>query len=405
MTQLKSRPESGTDVGEEYLTRAKALAPLIIAESATIEEQKDVTQTVVDALKEAELFWMLVPSALGGGGLTLASAVEVLQEISRADGSTGWAFMANSIGNAIAAGYLPAEGAAELFGGADKAITCGYSAPVGTATEVEGGIRAVAPHMQFGSGSSYATHIGAGLRLVDEAGQDRVDDNGTMFGRFAYVPREKLVFHGNWNVIGMVGTGSVDYEVPEQFIPSKFVLDTFSTTPNRPEGVYAFGLFGLSVVGHVGVVLGMAERALEEIAGIAVGKTRSGHPTSLDENPVFRHAFAVKEAEFQAARAYTLAVVKETEEYAAGGGTLTAVHHARIRQVSSWVHLVVDGVVSFAQLWGGSQAIRKPTALGRASQDLAVAKTHLLIDQQTIVDAAGPIIADWHADYLANVKG
>lgn len=396
---------SGSTAGQEYLARAKALAPLIIAQSATMEEQKDVTAAVVDAIKEAGLFWMLVPSALGGGGLTLASAVQVIQEISRADGSTGWAFMANSIGNAIASGYLPAEGVEELFGGVEKAITCGYSGPVGTATEVEGGIRAVAPRLPFGSGSSYATHIGAGLRLVDESGQDRRDANGTILARFAYVPRDKLIFHGNWDVIGMVGTGSVDYEVPEQFIPSKFVLDTFSTTANRPEGVYASGLFGLAVAGHAGVALGIAERALQEIAGIAVGKRRSGHPTSIDENPVFKHAFAVKEAELQAARAYTLQVFQEAEEFAAEHGSLKPVHFARIRQVSSWVHLVADNVVSFAQLWGGSGSIRKPTAIGRATQDIAVAKTHLLIDQQTIVDAAGPIISDWHAEYLANVKG
>jgi alkylation response protein AidB-like acyl-CoA dehydrogenase len=80
---------------------------------------------VVDALTESGLFWMLVPTAFGGGGLGIRDALLVNEAIARADASTGWAFMANAFGSAIMAGYLPESGARTLYGGPNKAITAG----------------------------------------------------------------------------------------------------------------------------------------------------------------------------------------------------------------------------------------------------------------------------------------
>ncbi|NKX55911.1 acyl-CoA dehydrogenase family protein [Arthrobacter mobilis] len=402
MTVEITSETTAESLGQEYIARAKSIAPLIVSESEAIERERKVTRPVVDALKSTELFWMLVPSALGGGGIGVSHAVEVLEEISRADGSTGWAFMANSFGNAIAAGYLPAEGVEELFGGDEKAITCGFSGPVGTAVEVEGGIIATAPRLSFGSGSDHATHIGSGLRIVLADGSNKILENGQIDARFAYARREDLKFHGNWDVMGMVGTGSVDYELPEQFIPNKFVLSTFSTTPNRSEGVYSFGLLGISVAGHAGVALGIMKRALQEIARIALTKSRSGQGGTVAENPLFRHAFAIKEAEFQAARAYTLNALKEAADAFERDGELTPEHSARIQQVSTWVHNVADDVVNFCQLWGGSRAFRNPSALGRCTRDIAVAKGHLLIDQNTLIDTAPPLIERWAGDLDEN---
>ena len=34
--------------------------------------------------------------------------------------------------------------------------------------------------------------------------------------RVFFVPRDRVEFRGNWDVMGLVGTGSFDYVVPEQ---------------------------------------------------------------------------------------------------------------------------------------------------------------------------------------------
>ena len=115
--QLVEAPVVDDDV--DYLARAKAIAPLIEAEAETAEAQTDVTDAVGEALREQGLFWMFVPRHYGGGQTDLVTATKVLEEISRADGSTGWVLMATSIGTRNSSFFLPKEGADELFLGYD----------------------------------------------------------------------------------------------------------------------------------------------------------------------------------------------------------------------------------------------------------------------------------------------
>ncbi|WP_342000173.1 acyl-CoA dehydrogenase family protein [Microbacterium sp. LWH7-1.2] len=384
--------------GADYLDRAKELAPLIRGEADEMERTATITPAVADALREKGLYWMLLPADLGGGGLGLTETVAVLEEISRADGSTGWALMAPTLGIGLGAGYLPTDGAQELYGGDDKAVSAGFSAPFGKAVRVEGGYRAKAK-LQFLSGSAFLTYVAAGLMVVDDEGKPELLPNGEPNTLFAYFPRENVEYLGGWDVMGMVGTGSIDYEVPEQFLPERRAFSTASSAkPNRSEGVFSLSLISMSVAGHAAVTLGIMGRALEEIADVAKNKARLGYAGTIGEHPLFAHDFAVREAEYQAARAFAYRVFQEAEDAATLEGGLSDYHDARVRQVSTWVHNVADQLTSFTQLWGGSKAFRNPSALGRATRDIATAKTHLLVDQSTLIPAAGPILAEWRGE-------
>jgi hypothetical protein len=63
--------------------------------------------------------------------------------------------------------------------------------------------------------------------------------------------------------------------------------------------------------------------------------------------------------------------------------------------VITWSQEVASDVVGFAHRWAGSQSFRNPSALGRCVRDVAVATQHVLVDQMTLVDAAGPIISGY----------
>jgi alkylation response protein AidB-like acyl-CoA dehydrogenase len=382
--------------GLSYLDRARLIAPLIESEAEAIESAKAVTPKVVAALRDAGLFWVLIPKSLGGGGLSIVESMEVIEEIARADGSTGWAFMANSIGTGIAAGYLPESGSKLLFGGDDKAITAGMSAPVGRAVKADGGLRAQGK-WQFGSGSDYATWIGCGLQVYDADGNALRGDDGQPDARFAFVPRARVQFNGNWNVSGLVGTGSVDYSIEEQFIPDELVMSTFSTTPVRTDGVYYLGLLGISVAGHTAVACGLMQRALQEVAKITDGKRRQGYPTAVGDYAVFQFEFAKYEAQYQGARAYAMDLYAKAEEFGAREGFLTPELTARVRQAATYTHHVTQQVVSFAHLWAGTQGFREPSFMGRATRDTSVLTQHLLIDNITMIDAAPALLDVWKA--------
>lgn len=382
--------------GSDYLQRARDVAPLIEAEADAAERETDVTAAVAQALKDAGLFWMFSPRKFGGGEVDITTALQVMEEIARADGSTGWMFMATSIGTRNASLYLADDARQELFGGEEKAICGGFGGAIGKAVRVEGGYRGSSERVPFGSGSTYITHIAAGMRLFDENGNPVLADNGQQEMRMTYIPRERFSILGNWDVMGLVASGSYDYQVPEQFVPERFTLPLVHyLDPFRPVQENRIDRASLGAAGHAGVALGIMKRALQEVARITDGKSRQGYPEAVGDYPVFLHGFSEKEATYQAARRYVLDAFGEAEATAAATGEVPAVLIARMRQATTWAHKVADEVVSFCHLWGGTQAVRNPSALGRCTRDMAVAKNHLFVDPITYVTTAGPILDTW----------
>ncbi|MGW9264676.1 acyl-CoA dehydrogenase family protein [Gordonia terrae] len=375
----------------DYLARARDVARIVESEADAIESAATITKPVVDALTESNLFWMLIPTEWGGGGLDIVTAFRIIQEISRADGSTGWAFMANTCSMAVAAGFMTDEGAGELFTEPSRAITAGMVVPTGRGVRVDGGYR-VSGRFQFASGSAHATHIGAGFVVHDEAGNPVLDAAGQPECRISFLPREQVEFLGNWTVMGMVGTGSYDYVVDDQFVPERHTMETFSTVPVRPEPVYQLGLLGIGVGGHAPVALGLAERALQEIADITASKMRPGYDGPVGESDLFRLDFVRNDALFRAASAYVYEVYGDAEATAAAGRPITEAQRARMRQAATWSQEVAASVVDFAHRWAGSATVRTPSALGRCVRDAAVATQHALIDRMTLVEAAPAIV-------------
>ncbi|MEV5649521.1 acyl-CoA dehydrogenase family protein [Nocardia sp. NPDC052254] len=384
------------DRDAEYLERARRVAEVVTAEADAIEEQATITDTVFRALADAGLFWILVPEEFGGAGLGIVGAFQVVQELARADGSTGWAFMANAFSTGIAVGFLNHEGAREIFAPPGRGITAGMIVPTGAGTRVDGGYR-VTGRFQFASGSAHASWIGVGFVVHDADGDPIVDADGTPEMRVGFVPRDQVEFLGNWNVMGMVGTGSYDYRVEDCLIPEKFTMETFSTVPNRPEPVYELGLLGIGVGGHAPIALGLAERALQEIAGIVANKQRPGYSTVVGDSELFGLDFAKHEALFRAARAYVYETYGDAEATAARGEAITDEQRARMRQAATWVQEVAGDIVTFAHRWAGSATVRNPSALGRCVRDAAVATQHALVDRMSLVEAAQAILPGYRS--------
>lgn len=396
MTQTLERPgdaDTGRDV--DYVALARSIKPVIDAEGDAMEAGATITKPVVDAIAEKGLFWLLVPREYGGGGQGIVTSLKVVEELSRADGSVGWAFMANAFSTGIAVGYFPEEGAREMFAGPDKGITAGMILPTGTGVRVEGGYRVTGTY-GFGSGSHHASWIGAGFVVQDADGNPEMNGEAPIC-RVAFLPRDQIEFLGGWNVMGMVATGSDNYRVDGVFVPEAHTMDTFSTVPVRPEPVYKLGLLGIGVGGHAPVALGIAQRALEEIAQIATTKARPGYSTVVGDSEMFRREFVTHEALLQAARRYVYDAHAhaDAEAAAAAGEEITEEQRARLRQVATWVQKVAQDVVTFAYNWGGSASIRNPSVLGRCLRDISVGAQHLLVEPMTLVEASGPILAGY----------
>jgi hypothetical protein len=73
-----------------FVEAARALAPQIQTSADEIERSRRLPLPLVEAIAKAGLFRLWVPRRLGGEEADPATLVRVVEEISRADGATGW---------------------------------------------------------------------------------------------------------------------------------------------------------------------------------------------------------------------------------------------------------------------------------------------------------------------------
>jgi len=386
--------ETQAPLAADFLARARSISSLVERDAEMAEQNSMITKAVHDAFVAHDLYWMLLPKDLGGADLGGRGGFEVIEEIARADGSTGWSLMANSFNNALACAYLPDAGAEIIWGGTNRGIACGQFAPAGKAVMAEGGLLG-GGYCQFGSGCGHANWIGGGV-ILQENGSPLLLDGGLPETRVIHVPIDKAEICGNWDVTGLVATASFDYEIPEQFVPDALVFPgSVETKPVRGGPLLELGWFGIGAVGHSAVVLGITKRALEEVVAIVHKKRRLGYTCFVHEDPVFKNQFTLQEGTYWAGRHLILGAIDTVEEAIASGEGVTAEHLARIRQACSWVHKAAVEVVGFCHHWGASQAFRNPSALGRCTRDLAVATQHVIADEAALVDSADPIYSAW----------
>src|SRR5579863_8706826 len=151
------RKGSGDAAGDDYVNRARALAPLISANAEEIERNRRLTEPVVSALIEGGFYRMLLPKSLGGGELPPAYFMAVLEEVANADASTAWCLGQCGV-CAMVAAYLDPAIAREIFDPHPGILAWGTAA--GEAKSVEGGYRATW-RWNFASGCRQAGWLGA----------------------------------------------------------------------------------------------------------------------------------------------------------------------------------------------------------------------------------------------------
>ena len=373
---------------------ARTLAALIDSEAPSADATGTMTQPVVAALAEAGLFGLLVPRSLEGTEADATTTLAVFEELSRADGSTGWSFLANATTTAFAAAYTGDRAVKEMFGGPTMPIHAGMLGPRGEAKTVKGGFL-VHGRFSFASGSGHAGWIGAGT-LVTDGGEPVRSGQGVPEMRVVFVPRDRVEFLGNWDVVGLSGTGSYDYELAEQFVDTDWTFSLTSAVPQRGGPVYRLGVLVLTSIGHCGFALGVGRRSLEEVARISRSKLRMGAATTISEQQMFQYDFAYQEAALRAARAYAFEVFGDVQATVDRGDELSAEQRHRARQATTYATRVAADVVRCAYTWAGSDGLR-PGALQRCFRDMHAATQHIFVDNSTLTSATAVLLDGYSA--------
>ena len=159
---------------EMLLDRVDKIADTIRDHAAESERLGHLAPPVVQALHDADLFRMLVPTELGGLGLTIPEALEVIERVAELDASTGWTF-AILAGSPLFARFLPPETYEKLLGGDEPGLAAGSLNPMATRAEVVDGGYRFTGRGTYLSGSAHAQWI-AVAALVTRGGQPALTD-------------------------------------------------------------------------------------------------------------------------------------------------------------------------------------------------------------------------------------
>lgn len=378
--QTVSPREQPFPVAVDPVSVAEDLAGRVRELAGRTEAERAVPSELTSAFFERGLYSLLVPTVLGGGTAggeaTPRQVLDVLETLAAADGSTAWALMASMSGMGATYATLSDEGVATLLG-SQNIITAGESTPGGTAKRVDGGY-IVSGRFRYASGSTAAGWFTGGYSFTAEDGSKSLVA--------ALVPRENVALQGNWEVMGLVGTASVDYEINEQFVPDALVR---SSQPLRGDVMHSAGLRSLTTVGHTGVILGLMRGALDEFAEFARGKSR---PPSglLARQEAMQRDYGHWWAQYRAVRGFALDALTAVYEVTAAGGKATPQQEADCRLAATHAAYVATDITQAVYLAAGGDSLRTNGAANRLQRffrDAHGASQHMLTGAHVYVEA------------------
>jgi indole-3-acetate monooxygenase len=372
------------------LARAKELSDFLLDQSAAAECQGRLTDGCVRALADANLFSLLVPKCLGGAELWPTEAMEIIETLSCADGSTGWVVMATQVSIASCGAYLAPTAAKEIFR-RHIPLIAGQGAPVGRADATSGGYR-LNGNWSYGSGLLHSEWVHTGA-LVHENGAVR-NYPGSLSAdtRIFIVPIAQVELKHNWDVMGLRASGSVDYSICDLFVPDDYTHRISANRPHSGGDLYRLGIVGFAALGHTGFTLGIARRLLDEIAKLA--RAESGRPSTLSQQgggEGFHSQYARAEAQLRAARAFAFDIWADIQGTLASGidPATRQITLARLAFINA--NSVATMIGNFAFDFGGGVTIRQ-SVLQRAFRDQRVGAQHFTASDAIVRECAKDLL-------------
>lgn len=346
---------------------AAALVPMVAAAADGIEDAGRLPDPLVRAFTETGLYHLFLPASCGGPEVDPLEAMEAIELLAAADGSAAWCAHVSSA-NAWQLGTLdPAVVATMALDGEPPVRFSGSARPLGAARRVPGGYR-VSGRWDFASNSLHAQWY-CGACVLEEDGGRRT--------KAVFVPMAEGCIVPTWDVAGLRGTGSHDFELRDVFVPEE------RTSAGRWLKAQPGRLFAprLSMVVNwaltAGVATGIARGALEEFAALATEGTAGALDVPLRDRAAVQGAVGRAEALLGAARAYCREAIGAVwaRAGAADGAELDRlIPPARLAIVHA-LHSAVE-VVDLLFGAAGTRAIFRRNGLERRFRDAHVAVLH-----------------------------
>jgi len=213
-------PSGAVPRHDDVLARVDLLVPRLRERAEETEHLRRLPESTMADLKEAGLFQLLSPKAVGGFGLGVETYAEVVRRLARGCPSTAW-----TVGHLIEHVWMlarwPHKVQNEVFANGPAPLAAATGSPAGTADKVPGGY-SISGRWTFASGVMHSDWA----LLAVQHGDIRLQ---------CLVPVSEVEVLDVWHTAGLRGTGSNDIHADRLFVPEYRTLDwTLLSAPDNP---------------------------------------------------------------------------------------------------------------------------------------------------------------------------
>lgn len=374
MSQVQEiTPDDRYDFGT-ILTRIKGVAQKASERRDEIDQAAKFPEDLYDELEASGAFRLCGPKEFGGLEMSLAEMNELVFEGARGIGSLGWLMMVG-ISQSIGLGLFPEETVKVLWSGDEHARTRGVIAPKGIAVPVDGGYM-ISGQWPFATGGPKPNYV-SGNSIIMEDGKPKLGPSGHPQAIIAMMPAAEVEFLDTWHVIGMRGTDSCDVRVKDVFVPKEMTFDLMAPATCFDTAVARLPLRVALSFPHCALALGIAQGALDDIAGLAKTKRASMNPSAtLSEDPIFRFELGRQAMRLAAARDMMDRKAQECTDVGEAYGELTPQQILTTRLMANHITEECVKIVDWAFTKAGSSSVYDSSSLQMRFRDIHVATQH-----------------------------
>ena len=367
---------------KEWTAKIDLVADELEREAPKAEVLGKLSDRTIEILRELNISAVMVPEEIGGPGLYPAETLPILERLAYIDGSLGWLSTIFASSGPLLAYLDPAEAKALLSEGEHLPLFAASGAPNGKATPVDGGYRFSGSY-SYSSGGLHADWVFCSGFVMDGDKPQEGPNGGPQAPRMFLVSTKDVVHGGNWDTIGLRGTGSVDFTVEDVFVPANRAIDLFGKPALSAPQVQG-GFLVLVQLMHLSFACGISRRILDEIAKVLSKPSMRNRGASLSEDPRLRVEFAEFELAQRAARAFVGTVWAEVDATLAAGEPLSRRLQTLLRGANIQIHNVLRDVSNWAYRRGGGTTLRQGT-VQRAIRDAWAGTQHAIVDDSGLI--------------------
>ena len=365
----------GLTVDESLLERARALGPIIRQHADSTERERRLARPAFEAMREAGLFRMFTPRALGGLEMDPVTVARVAEEIAGMDSAAAWALQAGNTGSWWA-GRLPGEGVSELFADGPDVMMAASFSPPHRAEPVPGGYRfsGRGPLASTIHDSPWVMMTG----LVFDGEAPRMTPAGPMVVGLV-LRTEDVQIVDTWQSLGMRGTDSNDVAAENVFVPERLtfvVAPVYEPGPHFTGPLYRIPALAATDVIIAPVALAIARGAISALREIADRKTPLGSIKTIRHRSAVQSALAEAEGLLRAARLLFYDTLQATWQRALANRAATLEERADLMLAGTHAVRTAARVADLMHRMGGTSGIYARSRLERHFRDAHTVRHH-----------------------------